>query len=54
MKIAKHKKIRYNKGEKKGEMMIDMKYIFGEEDMRAIQAARRKNRDKNAERRLWN
>ena len=33
-------------------MMIDMKYIFGEEDMRAIQAARRKNRDKNAERRL--
>ena len=29
-----------------------MKYVFGENDIQVIQAARRKNRDKNVERRL--
>lgn len=33
-------------------MIIAMKYYFDEEDIHAIQAARRENRDKNVERRL--
>ena len=33
-------------------MIIAMKYQFSEEDVRAIQAARRENRDKSVERRL--
>ena len=33
-------------------MIIVMKYRFEEEDIQAIQAARRENRDKNVERRL--
>lgn len=33
-------------------MIIAMKYHFDEEDIQAIQAARRENRDKNVERRL--